>query len=112
MFLLAEYPGIQVQVFIYSSVLYVIYLHFQRIYIDPFMLTFETINECSLQLVCYHLVLFTNLVSDPSVIDHIGASMIVSMGLMLGTSILIIFAINIRGSFNKLRKYWMKKKFE
>ena len=110
MFLLVNYPGLQVIAFVYSSVLYVIYLHYHRIYEEPFMLIFETINECGLQIVCYHLVLFTNLIGDPSTLTRIGGSMIFTMGLMMGLSLLIILCINIKETIRKLRRSWMRRK--
>ena len=60
-FALFNYPGIQIQVFIYTSVLYIIYLNFRRIYHERFTLILENINEVFFLITLYHLVLFSNL---------------------------------------------------
>ena len=112
MFALKRHPGIQLLLFIYLSVLYIIYLNFNRIYHEPFHLLFETANECGLMLVCYHLVLFTNLVSDPLLHRHIGTSLILTVGTCFAMSIISIFSITIRDQVHKLKIRWNKRKYD
>ena len=71
-FYLYNFPGIQIQLFIYSSVLYIIYLNSHRIYELPVDLFLENLNEVFFILALYHLVLFSNLVYDPHILDKIG----------------------------------------
>ena len=112
MFALRSYPGIQMFTFIYSSVLHIIYLNHSRIYNERSTLYFETANECGLMIVCYHLVLFANLVHDPSMLNHIGMSMIISVGIAIGGSTLVICSISIKDQIHQLKRRWRKKKFK
>ena len=64
-FSLRNYPGIQVQVFIFSSVLYIIYLNFSRIYNEHFTMYLENLNEVFFLMILYHLLLFANLIKEP-----------------------------------------------
>ena len=97
MFLLQDYPGIQIQLFIYSSVLYVIYLNWFRIYELPESLLFEDANEMGFLFICYHLALFSNLIGDPKVLSVLGLSMICSTALILIGNILLIIWVNVKG---------------
>ena len=102
-FALFSYPGIQIQVFIFSSLLYIIYLNSHRIYAENFTLQLENLNEFVFLTICYHLVLFTNLVSDPFILDKIGLSMIISTAMILGIGIIVIVFINIKTYARKLK---------
>ena len=107
-FLLYDYPGIQIQVFIYSTILYIIYLNFHRIYDLPVDLFLENLNEVFFILALYHLVLFSNLVSEPTILDRIGSSMIACISLILALGTLIIIFVNIKTLFRKLKLYRCK----
>ena len=64
-FLLFDHPALQLQAFIWSSILYMGYLSAERIYEDDFTFKLEYLNECLLMLMCYHQIGFTNIVKDP-----------------------------------------------
>ena len=60
-----EYPSLQVQLLIFSTILYIIYLNFLQIYEVPHDLWLENFNEVFFILTLYHLVLFSDLIFDP-----------------------------------------------
>lgn len=112
MVFLDKTPSIQLFFFIQLSVLYMIYLNWHRIYNEPFQLTFEVVNECGMMLICYHLLLFTNLVHDPYLLSRIGKSLIIIVAIIFGCCIVTIFFITLREQYRKLKRQWRKKKYE
>ena len=67
-FALFDFPGLQIQAFIWTSILYLVYLNAERVQAEPFTLVFENMNEFTFLIVCYHFVLFTGIVNDPYII--------------------------------------------
>lgn len=86
-------PGIQVQVFIFSSVLYVIYLNHVQ-FETKLQRAQENFNEAIFIFICYHLVLYSNLVDDYDAKILIGDSLAYSCVFMLAVNILIILVVN------------------
>lgn len=62
---LYNYPSLQVHLFIYSNVYYLIYLNKVAPHEDPFYGAVEVINEVLFMIACYHYVYFTNVIYDP-----------------------------------------------
>ena len=111
-FALYNHPGIQIQLFIFGSILYIIYLNSRRIYKEYFMFKFEFMNECIFLIICYHLVLFTNiLTNDPYTLEHIGTSMIVSIIILSIITAYVLLYLTCRIQYEKLRIKWIKKKY-
>lgn len=108
-FALYDQPGIQIQLFIYMSVLYMIYLHAQRIYAQKYILLLEAINEVVFLLACYHLVLFANLLPDPETLETVGSSMIVTLVLLVAITGSVMVGANIKNQYGNYRKWKAKK---
>ena len=68
-FMLIDHPALQIQAFIFMSVIYIIYLKSTRIYDDKFMLNLELLNECLFLLCSYHFLMFTNILNDPQTLE-------------------------------------------
>ena len=64
---LLNYPSLQLQLFIFTSILYISYLNTFHIYKENFMLVFEYLNECILLCCAYLMLFFTNVLpkDDP-----------------------------------------------
>ena len=88
---LIDYPGLQIQLFIISSVLYMCYLSSLKIYEDNFMFRLEYINESIFLLTSYHFILFTSILDkeDPYTPELIGKSMIIIIVLLLAITAII-----------------------
>ncbi len=55
----------------------------------------ELMNEVLLILICYHLVLFTNLIEDDGMLVYIGYSLVAHLCLLLAVNIGIMLGINL-----------------
>jgi hypothetical protein len=62
----------------------------------------EFFNEALLILICYHFVLFTDLVPDPKTVTKIGSSMVYCLGALLLFNISVMLWIN---AVNALRNF-------
>lgn len=102
-------PGIQVQVFIFSSVVYVIYLNHVT-FETKFQRVQENFNEAMFIFICYHLVLYSNLVDDYDSKIMIGESLMWSCIFMLTMNIFMIMGVNCGVLKQKCRKRSLKKK--
>ena len=102
-FSLFKYPGIQINVFIYSSLLYIIYItHFPKFEPKSIMWT-EVVNEGIFLLICYHMVLFSNLIWAPTVKAAVGFSLIACLVSLLAGNTLFIAVVSLRGYMKKKR---------
>ena len=107
-FLLFDYPGIQINVFIYSSILYIIYITHYPKFDPPTVMWSEVVNEAIFILICYHMVLFSNLVWDPLFKMAIGFSLIICcVGLLFGNTIFIAI-VSTKGAKQKKRLAFAK----
>lgn len=100
---LFQYPGLQINVFIYTSLLYIIYItHFPKF--DPITIMWtEVVNESVFLVICYHMVLFSNLIWDSDLKLAVGISLIVCLvGLLFGNTVFIA-CISARGAKDKKR---------
>ena len=68
-FFLFDYPGLQILIYIKVSVFYVIYLNAARIMAEPSILLFENMNECTFLVVCYHFIVFTDILDEPEALS-------------------------------------------
>ena len=93
-FAMFEIPGIQTHVFIFSSVMYTIYLNSTPFYETKLMNFQENLNETIFILICYHLVLFGNLVDNYDTLTMIGTSLASTCAAMLAINLLIIMVVN------------------
>lgn len=71
-FSLFNFPGIQIQAFMYVTMFYMMYIHHYPKYSETLTLKSETFNEIMFLLICYHMVLFSNLVWNPEMKQQIG----------------------------------------
>ena len=94
--------------FVYSSVLYIIYLNFNRIFHDWFQLFMENLNEAFFLITLYHMVIFGGLTRDPEFMHYLGISMISSVVIILLIGSLVIMTINIQSLKRKLKLKKMK----
>jgi len=56
----------------YVTLFYMIYIHHYPKYSETLTLKSETFNEIMFLLICYHMVLFSNLVWNPEMKQQIG----------------------------------------
>lgn len=89
---------------IYSSILYIIYLHYVQPHDEESSVIIETINEVILLVICYHFILLTDLLSDPFVKFKIGLSLIICVCFMIALNLLIIVFVSLRQLYYDLRK--------
>jgi hypothetical protein len=61
-FAVSAVPCLQIQLFIFTTVMYMVYIMEVRPHTDRFQTKAEILNEVLLISICYHLVLFTNLI--------------------------------------------------
>ncbi len=66
-FILAKQPNLQVHLFIYLLLWYVIYIETVLPHETRFQTTQEHANEIFVLVICYHFVLFTGIVPDREV---------------------------------------------
>ena len=95
-FALIDHPALQMQAFIFLSVLYMGYLKSVRIYDDQFMLDLEFFNEGLLLLCCYHFLMFTNILNDPYTSELLGISMILTIGLLLAVAAFVMLSVTFK----------------
>ena len=100
---LFQYPGLQINVFIYTSLLYIIYItHFPRF--DPVTIMWtEVVNESVFLVICYHMVLFSNLIWDSGLKLAVGISLIFCLVSLLFGNTVFIACVSARGAKEKKR---------
>ena len=108
-FALFNYPGIQIQVFIYTSLLYIIYISHVYFHDPMWSRDLEMVNESIFLLVCYHIVIFVNLLWDLEKREYVGKSLVWTTGaiLIMNTSIIVI--VSLKDICRKLQLMRMKK---
>ena len=96
-FTLYDHPVIQIQMFILSSIVYIIYLGSARIFRENSSLKAEYLNESLFMVVCYHLILFKNFLDGPDTLEYVGFSMIFCIILLLTITITVMVITAVRG---------------
>ena len=104
MFSLMKQPAIQMNLLIFSSVLYIIYLQYVQPHDNASSVLIETFNEVILLVICYHFILLTDLVSDPYVKFKIGLSLIICVCFMIALNLTIIVFVSLRQLYSDLRR--------
>lgn len=61
---LMSVPGIQIQVFMFASLFYLIFLNHQTYFEDALSLKLDNFNEMLFFVICYFFVLFCNMLSS------------------------------------------------
>jgi hypothetical protein len=90
--------------FIYSSNLYLIYLQHVQPYDESSTVLIETLNEVILLCICYHFILLTDLLSDPTLKFKIGWSLCVCVLAMIVLNLSIIVFVSLRQCYFDLKK--------
>ena len=93
----------------YVTIFYLIYIHHYPRFTERLTLAAETFNESVFLVMCYHMVLFSNLIWDPNMKKQIGVSLIFCVFTLLGVNTLIIATVSIKQiirnkKINKLKK--------
>ena len=73
------------------------------------MFTQEIMNEYMFLLICYHLVLFGNLIEDYEMLTYLGTSLATSCALMLAINLLITMLVNFSQLRQKCRYFFLKR---
>jgi hypothetical protein len=89
---------------IYSSIFYIIYLQYVQPHDDASSVLIETCNEVILLVICYHFILLTDLISDPFIKFKIGLSLIICVCSMIALNLSIIVFVSLRQLYFDLRK--------
>ena len=107
-FALIDQPGLQLQCFLFTSVIYLVYINTFTIFSDSFMLRLEIANETIFIIACYQMLFFSNVLpaDDPYSPEQVGVSMITTITLLVGLTGLVILFTNIKVI---VKKFKMKK---
>ena len=96
-FTLAMYPNLQIQIFTYSTLLFMCYFNADLLHVSRTLQLLETINEYFFLLLCYHIVLFNNLVEEFETRETIGESFIYCSIILVAINIVIILGASFNG---------------
>lgn len=108
-FTLYYYPSMQVEIMLYSTLLYVCYISNMSFYESHSHRRIEMMNECILVGVCYHFVIFANPNFNITIRYKLGLSMIAFVSALLGVNGTVIFWVSIAAIKRKLKLKKMKK---
>ena len=94
-FTMTSLPHMQIQAFCVISVLYLCYLSHSMLFESYFSSRLEIFNEVVFLLLCYHMVLFANLVNDFQVRENIGWSFIYTGVVLVAVNLIVILGANL-----------------
>ena len=96
-FLLLEHPGLQIQMMLGMTTLYMCYVVNVRFHESTAQRRIEVINEFLLAMLCTHYVAFTNpvFVWEKVSRDGLGTSIIVFVCTLLGVNTLVILTVSV-----------------
>jgi hypothetical protein len=103
---MADQPGLQIHIFSYLNLFYVMYLGLVRPHDVSQMTSSELVNESILMLTCYHFILFTDFVDNLQTRINLGWSLAAFIGLLLAFNVAMILTANIS---HLRRKYTLWK---
>ena len=103
-------PGIQINLFIYLSILYVIFIGHCPKFNPRTIYWTEIANEAMFLLICYHILLFSNLIWDQQVKLSVGISLIIFLVCLLGGNTLFIAVVSVRGYLSQKRIKYIKSR--
>lgn len=81
-----------------------------RPHTDKFQTMAELLNEVLLILICYHFVLFTNLIEDDGMLVYVGYSLVAHLCLLLAVNIGILLWLNLSVICRSLKLKRLKRK--
>lgn len=110
-YIMMSFPGIQVQIFCFMSVLYLIFVNHMNYYGTRLLINLENLNEFFFLLICYNFVLYCNLVLYQNVKDLIGKSLLLILGLMIIVNTVVIMRVCLLESFDRWHQKYRKGKF-
>lgn len=96
MFVCFEQPAIQVQLMIYMTILYLIYVGHQDFYETRHSKSLEILNESLFVVLMYNMVLLNSLLNDQRIIDYCGQAIVGLAGLLLGINLTVIIVVSIK----------------
>lgn len=106
---LGEYPSLQVGIFIYSSLLQVIYIGLVKPYEEKFKNNLELLNEFTVLIVSMMLPVFTDYMEQTQEVQYsLGW---IALGLIL-LQCLFNFGVQAVTIFRNIRNYFRKRKAE
>lgn len=94
-FALYHHPGLQIELMLYSTLAYLCYISQMPFYNGPMQRRVEITNECLLVCLCYHFVIFADIVWGPEIVKAVGTSTTVFVCTLLGVNIMIIMWMNV-----------------
>jgi hypothetical protein len=102
-------PGLQIHIFAYLNLFYVMYLGLVVPHDVVNMTNSELANESILMIICYHLILFTGVVDDLETRTNIGWSLVAFIGVLLIFNVIVILSANINQLRRKYALWKMRK---
>ena len=81
-----------------------------EVHTEKFQAITELMNETLLILICYHVVLFTNLIDDDDMLVSVGYSLVAHLCLLLAVNICIMIGVNLMVGCRALRRYNLRRK--
>ena len=98
--------------FIYSSLLYVIFITHYPKFDPPTVMWTEIANEGMFLIICYHMVLFSNLIWAPHIKLYVGISLIVFLVSLLAGNTFFIGYVSWQGYKRNKRYKYIKNRHE
>ena len=109
-FLLYNHPGIQIEIMLYSTLLYMSYICNVRFHESLLQQRVELFNEWILVCLCYHFVIFADSTWEPRLRDYVGQSTIGFVSFLLAANVCIIVMANIKAVIFKVKVKLTDKK--
>ena len=90
--------------FIYPSIFYIIYLQYVRPHDDASSVLIETCNIVILLVICYHFILLTDLISNPFLKFKLGFSLIICVCTMIALNHSVIVFVNLHQLYYDIKR--------
>jgi len=110
MFAMPSLPGIQINLFIYSIVWYIIYVNETLPFNDSTIGRVDTANQFMLLCSCYHFILFSDLVEEIEINYALGWSLIITFGVVVVFNVGIVFVVAAKTAISFLRLKYVRRK--
>ena len=110
MFILFNQPAVAILCFLIQSVLYTSYLVMFPVFTNKATLYNEVVNEAIFFVICYHFVLFANMVDDPDIRKALGYSLVGLLIFLVVSNTLVITGTSLKGCMKRRRAVYAKKK--
>ena len=109
-FVFFDYPGFQIQIFLFSCVYYILYLNYVPSFKEKMSFTTEVLNEGLFLIMCYHFVLFIGLIWDQKPKRNTGTSLLVFLFVFFAVNLAIIIFVSVKGLIRSKKLSHYKKK--